>query len=431
MTSKICSFFLGNGENVLKKAYIWNMTAGTLNAFQSVIMLMIITRAVDLTAAGVFTIAYTTANLLLNLGLYGMRDFLVSDVAHVYSFREYRATRNISIAAMMVFVTAYMAVMLSSGKYDPEKCVIVILMTLLKAQDVFEDTYAGYYQNQERLDAGAKMTAIRMMLTIVSFGIVIVVTKSLLWTLVSVVLIDFAYLAVTLTATAPQFIDKGERCDRRNVRKLLVTLLPLCAGWFLSYYLGNAPKYAIDSLMTEEVQACFGFIAMPVWVVGVLSNFIFQPVLTKMTLCWNDGKLKELRKIVLKQAFYILLITLGTLAAGYFLGIPALSWMYNTDLSGYFAEFMVLLCGGGLYALSRYFVVVITLMRMQKTVAWCYLAVSAAAIVSVNWFVSAMGVMGACLEYIISMVLISVLLLVVVIYAFRKKRKQGEGATAK
>ncbi len=83
MTGMIRSFFLGEGKNVLKKAYIWNTAAGTLNALQSVIMLMIITRAVDLAAAGVFTIAYTTGNLLLNLGLYGMRDFLVSDAKHV------------------------------------------------------------------------------------------------------------------------------------------------------------------------------------------------------------------------------------------------------------------------------------------------------------------------------------------------------------
>ena len=55
--------FLVKTQDVYRSSYIWNMVGSMLNAFQSVIFLMIITRVVGLTEAGIFTIAYADANL--------------------------------------------------------------------------------------------------------------------------------------------------------------------------------------------------------------------------------------------------------------------------------------------------------------------------------------------------------------------------------
>ena len=74
---------------------------------------------------------------------------------------------------------------------------------------------------------------------------------------------------------------------------LLKVCFPLFAGAFLSFYIGNAPKYAIDAMLTDELQACYGFIAMPVFVVGLLNNFIFNPILFRMSMLWKKGKKKE------------------------------------------------------------------------------------------------------------------------------------------
>ena len=72
-----------------------------LNAFQSVVMLMVLTRACDLETAGVFTIAYASANLFLNIGNYGMRNYQASDVEPKYSFSTYALSRAITDMAML------------------------------------------------------------------------------------------------------------------------------------------------------------------------------------------------------------------------------------------------------------------------------------------------------------------------------------------
>ena len=60
--------FLLNDQKIERDSFIWNMAGSMLMAFQSVIMLMILTRTLGLKDAGIFTIAYANANLFLTVG---------------------------------------------------------------------------------------------------------------------------------------------------------------------------------------------------------------------------------------------------------------------------------------------------------------------------------------------------------------------------
>ena len=71
--------FLNQSKNPVRDSYIWNMAGSFLLAFQSVIILMVLTRICDLSEAGIFTIAYANANLFFTIGKYGMRYFQASD----------------------------------------------------------------------------------------------------------------------------------------------------------------------------------------------------------------------------------------------------------------------------------------------------------------------------------------------------------------
>ena len=89
---KIKEFILDD-HNIERDSYVWNMIGSMLMAFQSVIMLMILTRVLGLKEAGIFTIAYANANLFLTIGKYGMRYFQISDVKRQFTFAEYRMSR--------------------------------------------------------------------------------------------------------------------------------------------------------------------------------------------------------------------------------------------------------------------------------------------------------------------------------------------------
>ncbi len=134
MKMKIKTFLL-NDKNIEKSSYIWNMTGSLLMAFQSVIMLMILTRTVGLIEAGIFTIANANANLFLTVGKYGMRYFQVSDVKNQFSFAEYRMSRIITVISMIIVSFAYTLYSAWNYSYSFEKIIIIISMCLFKGVD--------------------------------------------------------------------------------------------------------------------------------------------------------------------------------------------------------------------------------------------------------------------------------------------------------
>ena len=85
MKEKICSFF-ENSNNIIKASYFWNTLAGLLNAGQSVVILMVISRINGLEDAGIFSIANAIASLMLTVGNFGMRNYQVTDINEKYSF---------------------------------------------------------------------------------------------------------------------------------------------------------------------------------------------------------------------------------------------------------------------------------------------------------------------------------------------------------
>ena len=277
--------FLLQTDNIDRDSFVWNMTGSMIMAFQSVIMLMILTRILGLYEAGLFTIAYANANLFLTIGKYGMRNFQVSDVTGQFSFHEYRLSRAITTITMVFVALAYVIYVGDKNQYTLEKSLIIMWMCIFKAVDAFEDVYHGLYQRRGRLDVAGKLLTLRLGLTLLVFGAGLFVLKDLLAALMISTVVTVILLVLFIKWSYMDFAEaKKEQTSFINVRHLLQICFPLFLGSFLAFYIGNAPKYSIDSVLNDELQACYGFIAMPVFVIGLLNNFIFNPMILTTAL---------------------------------------------------------------------------------------------------------------------------------------------------
>ncbi len=87
--------------SIKQSSYFWNTCSGTLSAFQSVFFLMIITRVLNIVEAGIFTIAYTNANLFANIGRYGVRNYQATDVSHNFSFGDYLISKLVFLQLLI------------------------------------------------------------------------------------------------------------------------------------------------------------------------------------------------------------------------------------------------------------------------------------------------------------------------------------------
>ena len=439
--------------------YIWNAIGGMLNAGQSVLVLIIVTRVCGLEAAGLYSIAFATGNLFMYLGNYGVRNYQVSDVDEKFPFRSYILHRLLTVALMLLAAAVYCTYSLLRGAYSPAKTMTVAAMCLLKAIDCLEEVLEGRLHQRGRLDLAGKMMTVRLLISIGGMLAVLVETRNLLTATNAAIILAAAAVilmaaacrrtllplqpapelvadvgnagaapgaaaknrgAATSPAATSAAVSAARRGALRDAAVLMRVCFPVCAANFLSFYLINAPKYAIDAAMSETAQAQYNFIAMPVFVIQLLGMFVYQPVLVRMTLSWNRADKKGFLRDFLRITAGLLIIAALCLGGAYVLGIPVLSALYATDLSALKPELLLILTGGVFLAMNGFYSAVLTLMREQNRIPVMYLAGAVLSLILTPRFVGISGIMGAVISFVLIMAIVCALLSAQFAVAYKK-----------
>lgn len=390
-------FLLGNEKTAARQSYIWNSAAGIINAVQSTIFLMFIMRVGGEVEGGVFTIGFATANLLLCIGKFGVRTYQISDLRGQFTFGGYLAHRLTTTGIMLAIAALYCAVAYLTGGYSREKAWVCLFLCTLKMVDAIEDVYHGEYHRQGRLDIAGRAITLRLVLTFAAFGVIYLVCRNLALTFALCTAISFALFMLIARAVNPHFDGIAFRPKPSAIRTLLGVGFPLFFSAFLSMFIISAPKYAIDFILEEadQVQAVFGIISMPVFLIGLLMDFMLKPILTTMTRDWQEQRYDALLHRVRRMMLYILGVTACCVAGGVTLGVPVLELMFHTKLSAYRLELGILLACGGLQALHAFYMVLLTIIRKHRVFMAVYSIAAVLAVPILTLLTRRMGMLGA------------------------------------
>lgn len=401
--------------------FLWNAVGGVLNAGQSVFLLIVITRVCGLEAAGIFSIAFATGNLFLYLGNYGVRNYQVSDLSEKYSFHDYLRHRLCTVLLMLAAAAVYTAWSAKTGNYSNYKTSCVLAMCVCKAVDCLEEVFEGRYQQKGRLDRSGKLVTFRLLVSIGGMIAVLLVTRDLLTAVWWGVFLAAAASALIIWRYRETAAFERTAFSFSGIAGLMRECFPVCAANFLSFYLINEPKYAIDAAMDETAQACYNFIAMPVFVIQLLNMFLYQPMLIRMTASWENGRRKEFLGYFGRICGALALISAPILLAAWIFGIPVLSWLYATDLSALRTELLLIMTGGIFLAFNGFYCAVLTIMRKQREIPLTYLAGAVLSLVSTPVMVRESGIVGAVLSFVLVMAAVTVLLTAQFVFALRNK----------
>ena len=424
------SFLLGSKEKTSTQSYIWYSIGGLLNACQSAILLMVISRTNSQDDAGVYSIGYAIACLALTVGSYGMRNFQATDVNHKYSFKTYLTSRIITDAAMICVILFYIIKGTLFLDYSRDKCLVIIFLGLLKTVDSFEDVWHGFYHNRGRLDVAGRCMTTRYILMMGVMALSLAVSHNLVLSSAVSFAVSLLYFIYTTILVYPEIkndnasendLDKNDKINNVQILSLLRECFPLFAGGFLALYMANAPKYAIDELMPPADQAMFNYIFMPVYVVNVLNTFIYQPMLTTMASSYEIKDYKRFIKLFFRQIGIIFLLVLAVLIGGYLLGIPVLSVFYNTNLTDLKLPFMILMVGSGFLGMEGYLQAIITVMRKQNLLLIGFSISAVLAFLLSRPAVIRWGIMGAAMLYS-GIIMLQMLVFIVLFTILWRKR---------
>ena len=159
MLSLICRA-LEKTNNIDRSTYLWNAINSGLSAALFPVILLVVKRTNGVYDAGIYSIAFAVAALMLFIGQYGLRRFQSSDIKEKYSFAEYHGMRFITCGAMIIASAAYCFYGLEFRDYGWDKFIVVFLICLLKVNQAYADVLHGHMQQKGRLDVAAKASAV-------------------------------------------------------------------------------------------------------------------------------------------------------------------------------------------------------------------------------------------------------------------------------
>ncbi|MCI9272484.1 MAG: lipopolysaccharide biosynthesis protein [Clostridiales bacterium] len=405
-----------------KQIFFWNMMGSLCNAASTVVLTMVVTR---LTGAGeeadIFGLALGVAQVMMTIGSFEVRPFQSTDLNEKYTFSNYLMFR---IASSILMMVATAVVILASG-YEGNKALVVFLLSIYRMLDAVSDLFQGLFQQHERLDLSGKSLAIRVVLCTAVFTICLAVTRNLTISLIGMIIISILWIWLYDVTKVKWFTTISWSFSFCALKRLFLDCLPLFAGAFMLNYILNSPKYSVDTFC-GQLQKYWTVIFMPAAVINLFSIFIFRPMLTTLAASWNLKQWKSFLSIIKKVLISLFFITGLVLVAGYFLGIPVLSWFYNLDLSAYRTELMVVLLGGGLSAVTTVLYYLVTVMRKQYCILVGYAVPFLLSFFLVPLFVRNWDLMGAALAYLAIMAIQCAVFFMIFYWFYRRERRTDD-----
>lgn len=393
-----------------KKKFIWNIVGTSFNAFNSLFFLIIVTRIQGLNDAGIFTLAFSTACILYVIGTYSGRIYQVTENNKNITDNDYIVNRIISCIIMMIITLVFVAI----KKYELYKASIFLILAGYKCLEAFSDVLYGIMQKNEQLDKVGKSYFAKSLLSLLIFILIEKITKNLAFSSIAIVAVYVIIMIIYDLPTISKYYNK--KIDKNNVLLIFRNGFFIFAVTFLSMYLLNAPKFAIDNFLTEDIQAIFGIIIMPATVMGLVGQFLLHPYLTEFNRLTKEKNIKnenKLRKLVLKIVLYIIAFGLVSALMAYLLGIPVLNLLYGIKIGNYQIQLVTIIIAATLYNIGVIYSALLTTLRRTFIQFIIYLVSSVFILISSNLLTAKEGMNGAIFSYFLTMFIIFMLYIII------------------
>lgn len=400
----------------LRITYVWNTLSAIAYASMSLLMTLVTIHLCGAEAGGIFSIAFSSSQMLQSVALFGMRIYQATDVTEQFDSGEYVSSRIVTSLAMAIACGIYAWFM----GFEAEKRIIYLLFCGVKLFEALSDVMEGLIHRKNRLDISTKIVFLRTVLLITGFIGALLAGLSLVTASFLVFLIAAVSFFLLSWPMARRFDRFSISMNYHRVLILLLQCLPLFIVAATEGYINNAPKVAIDLNMDDRAQAQFAVIFMPAMVINMCTGFIFRPQLNTMAVYYASREQKQFQKLVCTMTLFVIGLTVIALGGAYFLGVPVLQWIYQVDILEEKHALLLIVLSGGFCALTNFLCQVLTVIRRQNSILIvCLVVAVVTAIIStplVKWY----GMLGSAVLFFLSMVLQTIFLAFYYVYYIKK-----------
>ena len=399
------------GMSLEKENMIWNMTGSFVYAFTIMVLSFLVLRIAGEEQGGIFSFGFSTVGQqMFLLAYFGIRPFHITDGTNQYRFGDYLHHRYVTCALALLLGAGYLACI----GYSWQKAQIIFLLIVYKVIDGFADVYESEFQRQGCLYLTGRSNTFRTILSVGIFlatlvsgvGLFAACAAAVLGQIAGVVLFDIVVLREL------KRVDYG--WSAKQGVSLTASSILLFVSVFLDFYIFSAAKYAIDAHLGDAASGYFNVIFMPTSVINLAAGFVIRPFLTYLTDCWNEHRFSDFKKKLLTIMAVIGGLTVLAVGGTVVLGRPVLAlleWLlgksYSGTLTALWPAFIMIVLGGGFYAVLNLYYYALVILRRQKLIFGIYAVLTVLAAILAPRLTVALGIFGAAFAYLILMIVMA------------------------
>lgn len=396
-----------------KSIYIWNLLGNLAAAAVSVCFLIIVSRFQTSTIADQYSLAISVGNLWVIIGLFQVRNYQATDIINKFSFKNYYIARIISTILMWITLYPYLVFI----HYDLSSSFVIGLTILILAYrtcDVWSDLYQGLFQQKSRLDIAGKSMFFRYLISVVILFVSLMIQKNILVGFLLVVIFNILFIVGFDIKFSKLFhsLDNKRTFSINDLRQGLLILkdcFSLFIYGFLINLIFNEPRIIIaqqllSQKMQSGVQRDFNILFMPVFFMS-LCILVIRPLITSLAEKRQAGEMIQFYSIIKRVFVFLILVGFLTTLVSYLIGTPVLSLIFGVDLNRYRLELTVLVFSGILYSIALVFENILTIYRKHNLLLVVYIIMYIASVLLSKPFIISQGILGACLSFMLVMVI--------------------------
>ncbi|MCQ2751840.1 MAG: lipopolysaccharide biosynthesis protein [Coriobacteriales bacterium] len=396
-------------EGQTSKDFIFNAIGTGIWGMVFPILTIVVTQFLDMDKAGMFSMAFVIATLLMILANFGVRTYQISDVEEKHSFADYHVHRIITCIAALVIGLLYFQI----RGYEGEMFSMCLFLLIYRALDAYADVFEGRLQQKNKLYLAGISLGVRSLACFLVFAISLFVLRNLVFSSLLMAIVAAASVLLVSFPLAKLEAKSSGKFSFGSVASLFKYSWPLFIAFFAYSLIDNMPKFMMEGFLSYDNQLLFNALYFPAQTILIVAQLVYKPLLVRMAMYWND--VKKRKKFDLTIFLVVLIIAVITIVAVWFMnwiGLAIMGFLYGVDFASYTELATIMLIAGAVTAGIDFLCQTVTVLRHQKDVVLSYVIAFIFSIFVPFLLIRFAGLEGALISYLLVMVLLFVLLVV-------------------
>ena len=327
---------MANQELSIKNNMMWNSIGSLISLVcQWLTTVLVVRLSSGYDAAGALSLAMAISNVFAPIALFSIRSYQVTDIQN--TFRLITIGFAFCVTLVYTFFTTELNVI-----------PVVVIYLVYRICDIFIDVLHGIDQRHMRMDFCGKSMALRGLLSLISFSLVLAVSNSLLLSVLAMAVSVFPVIFYDAKA-ASNFEDVRPSITSKKCFELFMACLPAVVGTACNSAIITVARQMLGFQLGTTVLGIYASVCTPVVIIQSCARYIYAPLLGPLARKLDAGEYRAYLRALIKIIAAFFFLTIVGLVGFWLFGAAFLSSVFSPELASYsflfdYAVVSVIMC---------------------------------------------------------------------------------------